>query len=360
MLAPMGTEQTQPARESGTRRSGLAWIMAGWLLLALAFIPQFYLLGRQPDIGAAVFRAGSIFGLWALFTPAVAWLVEKYPARAPSTVRNGVRLALAGVVAVALHALLAQASALLWVPAMRELSLLRIWRDGLLGLAATDVVFYVALLAALHVQQATRRLAAREQALAEARLLALRGQLQPHFLFNALNALSELAYRDPARTDRLITRLAELLRASLQGTHAHEYTLAQEIGFVRGYLEIEQALLGDRLQVAIHAPSSLDEARVPVLMLQPVVENAVRHGIAPMRRTGRLQIDVSAHDGRLSVRVHDDGLGRQAPEGGGAGIGLDNLRARLHALYGDAALLHIAYPPDGGCAVSIGLPLRLP
>lgn len=337
---------------------GLLWIQLGWLLLALAFVPQFYFFGRTPDLGAAVLRAVTIFGLWALFTLLVARVVERFPMERPALLRNAGVLVATGIVLVPLHALLAQASAMLWVPELRTVGLLRVWRDGMMGLAATDVVFYSALLAALHVRLATHRLAAREAALTQARLVALRGQLQPHFLFNALNALSELAYRDAARTDRLITRLAELLRASLHSARTHEYTLAEELEFVRGYLEIEQIMLGERLETRIDCPPALESARVPTLLLQPVVENAVRHGIAPMRRKGSLRLSAAATDDRLSIRVADDGLGRTAPHGSGTGIGLGNLEARLAAMYGAGAHLRIDYPEAGGCIVDIALPLR--
>lgn len=333
-----------------------AWILGAWAMLTLAFLPQFYLLGRTPDFWAALWRSLSIFGLWVLLTPPVAVLVERYPMRTGAWLRHGAVLAAAGAVAIAAHALATQSLAMLWAEPLRSHGLWRLWRDGLVGLGATDVVFYLGLLAALHVQAATRRLRAQEQALAQARLTALRGQLQPHFLFNVLNALSELAYRDAARTDRLLTRLAQLLRVSLQTAGRHEHALGDELDFVRGYLEIEQAMLGDRLGVDIRMPADLADVRVPTLLLQPVVENAVRHGIAPMRRPGRLDIEARAEGDRLIVTVADTGLGRAAPAGTGTGVGLANLRARLQTLYGDRQRLSVDYPPAGGCIVRIELP----
>ncbi len=335
-----------------------AWIVAAWGLLGLAFLPQFYLLGRTPDLASAAWRTASIFGLWALLTPFVAWLVRRFPLRTGVWLRHGVVLAVAGVVVVTIHTLLAQLLASTWTGGLRDRSVVDLWRGGLVGMGATNLAFYAGLLAVLHVRATAQRLRSREVALAQARLSLLQGQLQPHFLFNVLNALSELAYRDAARTDHLLTRLAQLLRATLHIADTHERHLSDEIEFMNGYLDLEKALLDERLDVRLTVRGDLGHFRVPVLLLQPVVENAIRHGIAPMRRPGRLAIDIHAERDLLHVRVADDGLGRRAPPGKGSGLGLSSLDERLRTLYGTRRRLSIDYPPDGGCVVDIELPLR--
>jgi two-component system, LytTR family, sensor kinase len=206
-----------------------------------------------------------------------------------------------------------------------------------------------------------RELAASQLAtrLAQTQLQVLRMQLHPHFLFNTLNAISALVHRDVRLADRMISRLGELLRATLDDPGTQEVPLRRELEFLTPYLEIEQARLGPRLAARLDIDDDLLDARLPYLILQPLVENAIRHGLAPRPGAGRLVVRARRDHGRLVLEVADDGvggvrLGRDFKEG----IGLSNTRARLHALYGDEQSLALRPASGGGLVVTVTLPYR--
>ncbi len=204
------------------------------------------------------------------------------------------------------------------------------------------------------------RTAKLETGLAEARLHALGGQLQPHFLFNALNAISAYTEDEPQRARRLMAQLGELLRASLDHAARPEVTLAQELAFLEAYLGIERARFEDRLTVAVHAEEAALNARMPVFLLQPLVENAIKHGI--VRRTAHGRVDVQAwREGDvLRLHVRDDGVGLPSgwTLGQNSGVGLRNARERLERLYPDAHHLSVARRPGGGVIVEVAIPFR--
>jgi LytS/YehU family sensor histidine kinase len=155
-------------------------------------------------------------------------------------------------------------------------------------------------------------------------LQALRSQLNPHFLFNALHSIAELVHENPKLAEKLIVRLGELLRQVLQSATLQEVTLADELEFIRGYVDIEQMRLGERLRVIWDVPPELLPARVPSLILQPLVENAIKHGIEPALDGGTLSIVARDEGGRLVIDVADTGVGfgaATAPVGGSTGIG---------------------------------------
>ncbi|HKG92405.1 MAG TPA: histidine kinase, partial [Gemmatimonadaceae bacterium] len=213
-----------------------------------------------------------------------------------------------------------------------------------------------------------REVAAAEvrQALTQARLETLQLRLQPHFLFNALNTISSTMYEDPARADAMVGHLGDLLRQSLRTGDAQEVSLGEELALLGSYVAIMHERFGERLRIAVEVEPAARAARVPPLLLQPLVENAVRHGGA-RRRGGRLAVSVrAAREGdALVVRVADDGAGSgtaAGPAGGGGGGGGVGLRAtadRLRLLYGDAHAFAAGPLPDGGgFLVAIRLPFR--
>lgn len=193
-----------------------------------------------------------------------------------------------------------------------------------------------------------------ESSLADARLEALRLQLNPHFLFNALNAVSAIMYEQPRAADEMLARIGDLLRATLQA-QAQEHRLADELQLLGLYLDIQRARFGDRLQVHLDIAPGLGALQVPFLVLQPLVENAIEHaGGASGHR-----VDIQASAGRqlqLRVRNQDGGPGKGAHHG--HGIGLSNILARLQHLYGDQAGLTLEGAPHGGTQVRLWLPLR--
>jgi two-component system LytT family sensor kinase len=191
--------------------------------------------------------------------------------------------------------------------------------------------------------------------LSDARLALLQRQLHPHFLFNALQAISTLLHRDPETADRLLVRLSELLRAMLDDASAETMPLRVELDLARKYLEIEQARFGSRLSIEWRVEASVLDVPVPSLVVLPLVENAIRHGLSQKVGPGRLTIEARRSHESLHLTVEDDGLGATLPLADGLGVG--NTRQRLDALYGGRATLDIDTGPQRGFRASIRIPL---
>ncbi len=197
----------------------------------------------------------------------------------------------------------------------------------------------------------------------DAELRALRYQLHPHFLFNTLNAISTLVVEQRTHdATRMIARLGDFLRATLDGDGAHEVSLADELSLTEHYLDIEKARLGERLTISMQIGPDTLRAAVPYLLLQPLVENAIRHGIAPRREGGHLEIQVTHAGERLHLNLRNDGLGvpeklsRGAPDS--SSVGLRNVRERLERLYEHNHAFELTFAEDGCCQVLIDLPFR--
>ncbi|MDQ3745257.1 MAG: histidine kinase [Acidobacteriota bacterium] len=209
-----------------------------------------------------------------------------------------------------------------------------------------------------------RRALAAESSAREAELRALRYQIHPHFLFNTLNAVSTLVVEGQGHAaTRMIARLADFFRATLEGKNQNEVMLEDELFLAEQYLEIEKIRLGERLKVEIETDPALLPALVPHLLLQPLVENSIRHGIAPRHGVGRLIIRAERIAGRVRITVADDGFGKQmrspAADGNPGGIGLANTERRLRQLYDDDYRFELRWPESGGCEVLIELPLHV-
>ena len=196
-----------------------------------------------------------------------------------------------------------------------------------------------------------------EARLTDAKLQALRAQLHPHFLFNTLNAVSTLVHKDPQAADEMIANLSELLRATLEAAD-QEIPLRRELDFLDRYLEIQQIRFGNRLRVEKAIQAEAMDGRVPTLILQPLVENSIRHGIEPRTEPGVISISARRRGETLELSVRDNGGGASPSGKSGGGIGLSNTRARLQALYGPDARLTAQSPPEGGFLVEITLPCR--
>lgn len=194
-----------------------------------------------------------------------------------------------------------------------------------------------------------------EGRLTEARLEALRLQLHPHFLFNTLNAISAFVDADPERARRMIARLGELLRRTLTGGTAAELPLSQELDLLAPYLEIQRIRFGDQLAIELEVLGDAAAALIPTLMLQPLVENAVEHGVKRTLNGARVRLTAERAGDRLRLEIADNGPG---PSGDGDGIGLANTRARLVGLYGDAQRIELRAIETGGTVVTIELPFR--
>ncbi|HYH81808.1 MAG TPA: histidine kinase, partial [Longimicrobium sp.] len=199
-----------------------------------------------------------------------------------------------------------------------------------------------------------------QASLSEARLQALKMQLQPHFLFNALNAISTLIHRDPEAADQMLASLAAFLRHTLATAEAQEVPLAEELRFLELYLEIEQVRFGDRLQVAMRVERGARQALVPHLILQPLVENAIRHGIATLVGGGRVEISARRDGDHLRLRVRDNGVGLAATRDSDRveGVGLASTRGRLDQLYGASHQFTLSEPEGGGTLADLRIPFH--
>ncbi len=249
-------------------------------------------------------------------------------------------------------------------------------REGVLVVAGNTVLF-LALAAAAHAVEYARRSGGQEAAelrlraeLSEAELQrtradlqALKMELNPHFLFNALHTVSSLMYEDPVRADEVLGRLGQLLRTALDEVGTQEVALAEELEFLRAYVDVERSRLGERLRVEWRVDSELLGACVPHLILQPMVENAIKHGIGATPRGGVLVVEAGRDGALLVLAVEDDGAGVVEDRGRGdgrmgPGVGVSNTRARLARLYGRAASFTLRPRPGGGTRAEARLPLR--
>lgn len=235
---------------------------------------------------------------------------------------------------------------------------------GVLRYLGVDLLLYTLIVAgteaAAHAWESRQRAIAAAvyaRQLAEARLHVLGAQLQPHFLFNALHVISALIWEDQARADRLLARLSDLLRLTLSSGTRVETTLAEEIALLQHYAEIQEARYGDRLRVTFDVESEVRDALVPRLILQPLVENAIRHGITRRITPGQVEVRAWAGKGRLHLTVQDDGVGLGNPVS--EGLGLSITRARLRQLYGPEQRFALEAAPAGGALCTLSFPLRV-
>lgn len=348
---------------TAARRPAPVWalVSAAWLGPAILAMFQAYVQGRLGDREPATWRSlvweGGDWLLYAFLTPAVFWLAHRYPVTRGTLARR-VPIHLAG--AVLLCAAWAGGGVLLSGALFGSTP----YGSSPLGWFFTSLPFGVAVyFAVLGVEHAVRYLLEvreRDAQLAQARLGALRMQMQPHFLFNSLNAVSVVVRdRDTATANRVLEELSEMLRRVMRTGGPPEVTLAEELDFVRRYLAIEEVRFSDRLQPAFEVDPAVLRAAVPELILQPLVENAVRHGLA--QRTGATLLRIAARRERddLVLTVTDDGPGPGAgPVERAEGVGLSNTRERLRTLYGDQGRLVLGPTPTGGATAEVRLPYR--
>lgn len=239
-------------------------------------------------------------------------------------------------------------------------------RKSSLGSILVDLLAYGAVIGLAHSIHFYRRFRERERRalflesnLASARLNALRAQLQPHFLFNSLNAVAALLRRDPRLAEATLMSLSELLRLALSQSAKQEIVMREEMQFVERYLEIQQTRFGDKLRVEQDIEPAALDCLVPALVLQPLIENAIRHGIEPSEEAGLVRLAARCQGDKLVMTVEDDGVGLiNDTSRNGNGIGLANLGARLETLYGDCQKLELTPRPERGVTVRLEIPWR--
>lgn len=235
------------------------------------------------------------------------------------------------------------------------------FRDMLTHAFISENIAFWCVIAAVHALVFHQRVREREALtarlqvrLSEAQLDALTARLHPHFLFNTLQGISTLVYRDPAGADAMLGHLSTLLRRALARGQGHEVPLADELAFLEEYLAIVQVRFGDRVRVTRAIEDAARAGLVPQLLLQPLVENAIEHGIARRAGSGTIAIEARREAGELRIVVRDDGPGMTGPAA--EGLGLGSTRLRLEELYGSAGRLQLDPPPGGGLAVTVVLP----
>jgi sensor histidine kinase YesM len=302
---------------------------------------------------------------FALMMPVILWAALRYPLSG-SWRASHAGLHVLGSITAAMFLLLVDVPFLMNIPH----AVSRPWtaREMFIALFINKFILYMlmywivvgvgnGLLFAKAYQARERKAALLETQLTQARLQMLRMQLQPHFLFNTLNAISALLHKDVDRAEWMLVHLGDLLRTTLAEGGATEAPLAQELENLNTYLAIEQTRLGPRLAVQFDIDPATLGACLPTFLLQPLVENAIRHGLAPMLRQGRLEIRAMREGSFLRLEVSDNGPG--LPAGGWTeGVGLSNTRTRLAELYGVVHTLDLVQSPEGGLTVRMRLPFR--
>lgn len=351
-----------------------ALIAGGWAFLGFVLSLELYFNSRAGMKGEAVdfwHLAIPQFGraaMWASLAPLILRLREKVPLNRGRWAGGVTFHLVLSFTVMAVYFLGRMYSYYLFWPEERWTG--GFWQAatrGFYGRNIIDMAYYWAVLAfgySLEIYQKYKneelRSAQLEARLIETELKALREQLRPHFLFNTMNTIAVLVREqknDAAVT--LIARLSTLLRMSLDQNRAHEVTLREELAFLESYVEIQKVRFSDRLEVNVAVDPTALGARIPNLLLQPIVENAILHGIAPKTTPGR--VDVLAHvtADRLHLEVRDDGMGLPPARAGQPGIGLANTRARLEKIYGAKQRLTLTSVPGRGVTVHIEIPCRL-
>jgi two-component system LytT family sensor kinase len=343
-------------------------IVVCWIAFALFFASQNYLiqaqLGRPMEWKKTIVIWVVFACSWCALTPAILRIANRYPIernkRRSAIVIHLLASALFSVLSMVIYILAEKAA--LGDNATKGFPFVSLWHLIVLKFHIGVLIYWV-IIGIAHALEYYQRYQERElkasqleTRLAEAQLAALRTQLHPHFLFNTLNSIAVLMRKDVAAARRMLVQLSQLLRASLAKNAAPEISLQQELDFLERYLEIEQTRYQDRLAVHMQIDPAVREALVPQLILQPLVENALRHGIAEREANGKIEIRAERNNGWIKLQVRDNGPGMNAAIA--EGVGLANTRARLENMYGSESILEMRNAAEGGLVVTVTLPFH--
>jgi sensor histidine kinase YesM len=344
----------------------LLWTAIGLFFASQASMWDRFLFRQQITWQRALTTNLAFYYLWAFLTPFVVWLgkrvrLEKKALGKSLTVHIPMSIAFAVFQLVGVETL--------WSMLRDEpQSLYETFRSIEFSFAFNfhiNLLTYWVILGFSYMLDSYRQVRDRElraslleAQLTKANLQALKMQLQPHFLFNTLNAISSLMHKNIGDADRVVARLGDLLRYSLETGGVQEVSLTEELDFLRRYLEIEQIRFGNRLSVRIDAPGDALNGKVPNLILQPLVENAIRYGIGTRGKGGKVEITARREEEMLILSVKDDGPGLSRRGNGGIteGVGLQNTRARLLQLYGEEQEFQLLNGNDQGLEVRLKIP----
>ncbi|MFO1511802.1 MAG: histidine kinase [Verrucomicrobiota bacterium] len=352
---------------STLQKRGIRWLLGFglWTFIGLTFAFQFYVSSEKAGLDVswnqAVNYALGDWYVFALLSIAVMALARRFHFESGSRAAS-VAIHLCGSIAFSFAYMVLRAWVGMWQGGGKfshafQPLLVKTWHFNLL---IYWVIVAVCFAFDYYRKYRERELstAELEKQLAQARLHALQMQLNPHFLFNSLHSISALMHEDVERADGMIAQLSDLLRAALAGSETQEVSLRAEFDLLRSYLAIEQIRFGDRLNVNIAAPAEVLDAQVPNLILQPLVENAIRHGIEPHAKPGRIELRAQRANGTLILEVSDNGVGLSPHHPLKEGIGLSNTRTRLRTLYGDAHDFELGRAPESGLVVRLTIPFR--
>jgi two-component sensor histidine kinase len=303
---------------------------------------------------------------WAAATPVVLYLGRRYPPlRLIALLGHAFACLTIGLLYAAWVSAFEKALNPWVVPSMPRF--VPLWTDKFYNQILSSLILYGCILLVGYMLGSRERLAQQQtetarlnEQLTKAQLTALRQQIEPHFLFNTLNAIAGLVRekRNDAAVN-MIAGLSDLLRRVLEDSNRQNVTLEEEMEFVQKYIDIQKVRFADRLHVSVDVPSELYAAQVPSLILQPIVENAVKHGIAKRAQGGAIRIAACRDNGRLTVSVYNDGPGLPSDwEKARSGVGISNVRTRLQSIYGDAFELLMQNQERSGVRVSLSVPFR--
>lgn len=347
-----------------TRGRSVVTVLLVWTLFGLLFAGQAYLgqayLGRALSVRDALLRWMLCAYAWALLTPLVVWLNRRFPIDRrrwlAALIVHGVASLVFSIAGMGLFLLGEQA-----LQSERQVLTRQAFVNLFVGGLHIDLLIYATLVGVCYAIEHYHRYREREltAALAEAELAALKAQLHPHFLFNTLNTVAILMQEDAAAARKMLVCLSDLLRMILKKGRAHEVSIREEVQMLESYLEIERMRFNERLHVSVNVDERTLDARVPELVLQPLVENAIKHGIMPRRGGGRVDISVQKHGSELELEVRDDGPGMSAEAATrGTGVGLANTRVRLAKLYAGRHRFELRNGDTGGLRVLVTLPFN--
>ena len=347
-----------PSSAQGARHASLlgAWVVIWWTAFGLMSAVQYRQMaaagGRPVDLSTALVPSMASAWLWIPAT----WLALVLAQRAPigaADWKRAVSVHAAATLGVVLYRGIAVVLLNPWIAWYRTLPS---YADVFVTSVQNNVFFYWMVLAAAHAVHYARNARLRESQLADARLRALTAQLQPHFLFNALNTVASLVHENPAAAERVVMRLSALMRQTTDTT-GELVPLREELSLLSNYLEIEQARFEDRLQIRWSVGTDTTSALVPHLILQPIVENSIVHGFRPVARPVTIDISIVRENGMLEIIVADTGAGYDAARARD-GVGLRNTRERLEAVFRGDYSLDIDGQPGAGARVRLRVPFR--
>jgi two-component system, LytTR family, sensor kinase len=363
-----------PQRRGSTKP--LTYIV--WPLLGLVFGGQFYLFTLQSGYKVSWIKvlAWEVprWSLWAFMVPFIVSLARRLPIRSQNRTRPILTHAVVSVLFSLLHLLLLTIFVMLitkWTGAVSpELTgglaknLIpegwRIYRMAFTLDFHIGVLVYWSILVVYQALDSSRRAAQLKTQLATAQLDALKMQLHPHFLFNTLNSITALLHQDVEAADEMIGELGNFLRMTLKNQGGNEVELQEELKFLNSYLQIQKVRFQDKLGVTFSVQPETLDARVPNLILQPIVENSIRYGISPRKDPGQIEVRAWKDNGRLHIQILDDGPGisGNGNENPKEGIGLSNVRSRLEQLYGADYVFQLSNRAQGGLSVKLEIAFR--